>query len=303
MRSVKVSINIRKTVSKSFDDVLFFGVWFFGWFHPKTRLFLVIIDTFCERECCGVLQCVAVRCSALQCVAVCRCFSNESVPRVASLNTIATHCNSLQLPATPCNSLQLTATHCNSLQLTATHCNSLQLTAIHLSLSQVLPLSTPMQHTATHCNSLQHAAIHCNSQQLTATHSDVTLQNSVLCNALQCVAVVHRGCNTLQHTATHRNTLQHTATRRRPPHREVLCCSLLQRFTVCCNELRNVFSSVTSEADSKTHSHHTLQLTATHCNSQQLTATHCNSLQRTRITQTHSHRLSFFLFFGIWCFN
>jgi len=59
-----------------------------------------------------------------------------------------------------------------------------------------------------------------------------------------------KGCNTLQHTATHCSTLQLTAAN----------CSTLQHTAKHCT---------------------TLQHTATLCNTLQRTATHCNALQRT----------------------
>jgi len=144
--------------------------------------------TVCCRECCSVMQYVAVCCSVLQCVqpnthTTTHCSTLQRKVSVMAVNVwslglifavklqpTATHFNTLQHPATPCNTLQHTASHCNELQSTAAHdiCQEIE--------------------EATHCNTLQHTATHCNTLQHTATHT-----------------ATH--CNTLQHTATHCNTL------------------------------------------------------------------------------------------------
>ena len=87
-------------------------------------------------------------------------------------------------------------THCNTLQHTATHCNTLLHTSACVTwdvnqiptISHPIPSST-LQHTATYFNTLLHTAAHCCTLLHTATH-----------------------CNTLLHTATHCYTLLHTAT-------------------------------------------------------------------------------------------
>ena len=74
-----------------------------------------------------------------------------------------------------------------------------------------------------------------------------------------------RGCDTLQHTATHRNTLQHTATH--------------------CNTLQHTATHVAEDGTGGTRRRQPLQHTATQCNTLQLTlphtaahtATHCNT--------------------------
>jgi len=135
------------------------------------------------------------------------------------------------------NTLQDTATHCNTLQHTATHCNTLQ-------------------HTAPHCDTIQHTSTHTqkwrsedpkeiNSKFINAAKknklADVAL---ILCANNGVLPNYHddKGCNTLQHTATHRNALQRTATH----------CNTLRHPTMHCN---------------------TLQHTATHCITLQHTAT------------------------------
>jgi len=87
------------------------------------------LDESACRQCCGVLQCIAVCCRALQCTAW-NCLSlRGSVVKdqtfEPTLQHTATHCNALQHTATHCNTLQHTATHCNTLQHTATQCNTL----------------------------------------------------------------------------------------------------------------------------------------------------------------------------------
>jgi len=131
----------------------------------------------------NTLQHTATHCNALHplvhTTGLCACQHTATRCNTLQHNTLATHlqhtCNTL---ATHCNTLQLTATHCNTLQHTATHCNTLLHAATHL------------QHTATRTvlhqrwRSTRPLFPYGNSPQRTATH-----------------------CNTPQHTATHRNTL------------------------------------------------------------------------------------------------
>ena len=92
------------------------------------------------KQCCSVMQCVAVCCSVLQCIAV---FSDGAIKQSKTAaktqqghNKAQQGCSSLTsdwvrlwvLAATHCNTLQHTATHRNTLQHTATHCNTLQRT-------------------------------------------------------------------------------------------------------------------------------------------------------------------------------
>jgi len=118
------------------------------------------------------------------------------------------------------------------------------------------------------------SAAHCNTlQQSTAQ----------LRNILQ-----HTDCNTLHHTATHCNTLIATH------------CNALQRTATHCNRptlfILGVQKGGTTSLADCLFQHpslcrnsgvfalqHTLQHTATHCNTLQHTATQCNTLQHTRL--------------------
>ena len=161
---------------------------------------------------------------------------------------------------------QHTATHCNTRgQHTATHCNTKGALAC-----QVARL---LQHERTkHCNTTQRTATHCNTLQHTATQEDNTLQHERTThgNTTQHTAT-HR--NKLQHKRTTRcNTLQHArrlgmsrctflfanqifmlgpnvsqciaaccsvlqSTSQSSPLGKSVCCSVLQRVTVCCGQL------------------------------------------------------------------
>ena len=99
----------------------------------------------------------------------------------ASMQHIATHCNTLQHTATHCNTLQYTATPCNTLQHLTRHCNTLSYTTTHVILCLKICwefYTETWVASCSHCNTLQHTATHCNTLQHIATHC-----------VLRCVAV------------------------------------------------------------------------------------------------------------------
>ena len=103
----------------------------------------------CNKQCSGVLQCVAVRCSVLQCVAVC--------------------CSVLQCVAVCCRVLQCVVVRCSALQ-----CNGVNVVVMcHVQSSGVL----------------QCVVVCCSVLQCVAVWSSVLQCVAVRCSALQCVAV------------------------------------------------------------------------------------------------------------------
>jgi len=126
-----------------------------------------------------------------------------------------------------------------------------------------------LQHTATHCNSLEHTATHSNSLEHTETHCNIhTLpadkgarRTSATCQQLAHTYEIYAAT----HTATHCNALQHTHLAHRQRGRKNECDVPAARIPPTLQ--------------------HTLQLSATHCNSLQLTATHCNTLQHTHLAR------------------
>jgi len=111
---------------------------------------------------------------------------------------------------------------------------------------------------------------YCSTLQYTATHGNIIVHSHVWHDR----RVPATLCNTLPHTAMHCNKLQRTATR---------CNALHHMNTFICE---TSFSLVWH--DRRISASHTLQHTATHCNTLQHTATHCNTLQH---TATHCNTL------------
>jgi len=148
---------------------------------------------------------------------------------------------------THCNTLQHTrhvATHCSMMMYYGTHvCYCVLQCVLHCALQCLLQCvlfhrTHKLQHTATH-------ATHCNTllydDGLWYTHLLQCV--TVCCNV--CCFIAHTHCNTLQHTrhtATHSSMMMDYSAH--------ICCSVLQR--VLHGELF--------------HCTHTLQHTATHCN-------------------------------------
>jgi len=81
--------------------------------------------------------------------------------------------------------------------------------------------------------------------------------------AFSALSTFFRGCNTLQHTATHCNTLQHTATH----------CNTLQHTATHCNALQHTAAHCSGEIVCFHNIISSLPHTATHCNTLQHTAT------------------------------
>jgi len=175
------------------------------------------------KECCSVLQCVAVCCSVLQCVAV-RCNVLHTRPGLLTKERLLSKvlCKGFSFVKSAWSCVQHIATHCNTLQRTATHCSILQDTCCVLSPNGTVLDEPWMNHvtyltvswttycklTATHCNTLQHTLIRCNAccvQRFQRHGSERAMNES--CHACACVMN-----HTLQHTATPFITLQHTST-------------------------------------------------------------------------------------------
>jgi len=159
--------------------------------------------------------------------------------------------------------------HCNILQHTATRISLFFLPALHTEhhMETCVLSEQPQNYTREQflaLKTLQHTALLCtqhNTPQHTATH-----------------------CNTPQHTVTHRNTPQHAATfctthnpishSRRASHGNMHAVGAAKKL-----QTRTAFS--TQHIATHCNALHTLQHSATHCNTLQHNATHCNTPQHT----------------------
>ena len=158
------------------------------------------------------------------------------------------------------------ATHCNTLQHPATHCNALQ-------------------HIGTHCNTLPHIATHRNTQEFAKRDGRETCPTD---------------CNTLQHTATlqhttgwrrligspklhiifHKRATKYRSLLRKMTYKDKGSCESSPPCTTHCNTLLNAEICKKRYGQIFTTGYNTLQYLQ-HCNTLQHTlqhtATHCNT--------------------------
>ena len=207
-----------------------------------------------------------------------------SMARPAAYCLAAKHCNTLQHAATRCNTLQRTATHgntrqyCNTRQHTAAHCNTHCNSSCTWSCTTTCSLRSNATHTATHCNTLQHTATHCNTLQHTATHCNTLCNSSCTWSCTTTTrsprSRCNAHCNTLQYTAKHCNTLiiqyYYTLPRKLPRKLQHTLQHTLHQLVHVIMYYYYTLSSLQMQ--------HTLQYTATHC----------NTLQHTDPTATHT---------------
>ena len=142
----------------------------------------------------------------------------------------------------------------------------------HLHVYSVLVITIILQHTAPHCTTLHHTATHCNIRQnepcmfavfyFVVAHLQKYGAFVVIINTLK-RGVFEALVDTLPHTDTHCNKLQHT------------------KSLYLLAHLLGFHQMISLQ--------HTLQHTATHCNTLQHTATHCSTLQHTGHCNTLQH--------------
>jgi len=162
----------------------------------------------------------------------CNTLRHERRLGMSSCTSLATReDNSLKHNTKDCNTLQHTATHCNTRrQRTATHYNTKGALAFQVARSLATREDNTLKHNATHRNTLQHTATQKNNTRQHARRLGMSRCTFLFANQIFILRP-----NVLQWTAACCSVLQSTS--QSPPLGKSVCCSVLQRVTVCCGQL------------------------------------------------------------------